>query len=352
MSAKQRELPVEGLVIGIRTFFGRHYGILIGLVLLCAAISLYSPKFLSVGNFVNILRQISVSGIVAISLALVLLTGGIDLSVGSTCAASGCLFAVFYTGGASVWVAISLALLVALLIGLLNGGLVAYTTIPPFIITLSTQMIVRGVAYWFTQGYPVVATGNDFGMIGSGSWKWRNDLGRVAFELPYSIVLMLIVYLIFWLLLSRSRFGRHVYAIGGNVVAAEHSGINVRSVLIICYAMSGVLAGLAGIILASRVYSGQPTSGTGYETAAIAAAVVGGVSFSGGIGTIGGTFIGSLIMGVIANGMNLLKLDYYFQYIAQGSVVIAAVLVDSYFKQNRGSGSFFGLLRRKKSDSA
>ena len=318
----------------VKKYFALHYGILIGLFVLCAVTSIMAPNFLQVSNFVNILRQISVSGILALSLALVLLTGGIDLSVGSVCAASGCIFAVACAEwGLGTEAGVVIALGVGLVIGLANGLLVAYTDVPPFIITLSTQMAVRGLAYLFTEGKPIMVSDQAFVKIGAGGWKFYNSAEKVVFELPYAVVLMIIIYFAMWILLARTRYGRHVYAIGGNSEAAEHSGINVKKSLIIVYTLSGILAGLSGIILASRVSSGQPIAANGYETTAIAAAVVGGVSFTGGTGTIGGTFIGALIMGVINNVMNLLKLDYYYQYIAQGVVIIAAVLVDTYVKK-------------------
>lgn len=326
------------ILSAIKRYFSAHYGILLGLVVLCIVTSFLTPNFLKVNNFVNILRQISVSGVLAISLALVLLTGGIDLSVGSTCAACGCVFAVACTSwGMDIWSGMLVTMLVAGVIGIFNGLLVAYTAVPPFIITLSTQMAIRGMAYMFTGGMPIMVggeTADKFVKIGAGSWKFFNAAGKLVFELPFAVVLMIVVYLIFWIMLSKTRFGRHIYAIGGNQSAAEHSGINVRKDLIITYLLSSLLAGLAGILLASRISSGQPTAANGYETSAIAAAVVGGVSFTGGTGTLGGTFIGALIMGVINNVMNLLKLDYYYQYIAQGAVIIIAVLVDTYVKKN------------------
>lgn len=328
----------NGIVSATKRYFAAHYGILLGLVALCAVTSILTPNFLKVSNFVNILRQISVSGVLAISLALVLLTGGIDLSVGSTCAACGCVFAVACTAwGMDIWTGMIVTMLVAAVVGMFNGLLVAYTAVPPFIITLSTQMAVRGSAYMFTGGMPIMVggeTAKEFVKIGAGSWKFFNAAGKQVFELPFAVVLMIVVYLVFWVMLAKTRYGRHIYAIGGNQSAAEHSGINVRKDLIIVYLLSSLLAGLAGILLASRISSGQPTAANGYETTAIAAAVVGGVSFTGGTGTLGGTFIGALIMGVINNVMNLLKLDYYYQYIAQGAVIIIAVLVDTYVKKS------------------
>lgn len=335
----------------VKKYFSSHSGILIGLLVLCMVTTLITPKFLQVGNFVNILRQISVSGVLAISLALVLLTGGIDLSVGSTCAACGCVFAVACTKwGMNIWTGMLITMFVAFVIGMFNGTLVGYTAVPPFIITLSTQMAIRGLAYMFTGGMPIMVGGEiakDFVKIGAGSWKFTNSAGAVSFELPYSVVLMAIVYFIFFIVLTRTRYGRHIYAIGGNASAAAHSGINVRRNLISVYLLSSLLAGLAGILLASRISSGQPTAANGYETSAIAAAVVGGVSFTGGTGTIGGTFIGALIMGIINNVLNLLKLDYYYQYIAQGAVIITAVLVDTYAKRG---GRVKRLLKKKGAD--
>ena len=324
-----------GAAGAVKKYFSLHYGILLGLLALCVVTSIITPAFLEIGNFINILRQICVSGVLAISLALVLLTGGIDLSVGSTCAACGCMFAVAYSNwGWDIFSSMAIAMAVAFVIGMANGLLVGYTEVPPFIITLSTQMVVRGLGYLFTGGRPVMASGEEFTAIGSGSWKFLNEAGERVFELPYSVVVMVVVYIIFWVMLTRTRYGRHIYAIGGNRSASEHSGIHVRTDLVTVYLLSSLLAGLAGIINASRVSSGQPTAGEGYETSAIAAAVVGGVSFNGGVGTIGGTFIGALIMGVINNVMNLLKLDYYYQYIAQGVVIVGAVLVDTYAKKN------------------
>ncbi|MGI5967338.1 MAG: ABC transporter permease [Anaerotruncus rubiinfantis] len=328
----------SGALAAVKKYFALHYGIILGLVALCVITSMITPNFLKVANFVNILRQISVSGVLAISLALVLLTGGIDLSVGSTCAACGCVFAVACTSwGMNIWAGMAVTLAVAFVIGIFNGALVAYTAVPPFIITLSTQMAVRGLAYMFTGGMPIMVGGQiaeKFVKIGAGSWKFLNGEGKQVFELPYAVVIMMIVYFLVWVMLAQTRYGRHIYAIGGNTSAAEHSGINVRRDLIVVYLLSSLLAGLAGILLASRISSGQPTAANGYETSAIAAAVVGGVSFTGGTGTIGGTFIGALIMGVINNVMNLLKLDYYYQYIAQGAVIITAVLVDTYVKKS------------------
>lgn len=325
----------RGFIAAIKKYYKANYGILGALVVLCVLISIFAPNFFQLNNFVNILRQISVNGIVAIGMTVVLLGGGIDLSVGSVCAAAGCLFAVLFNAGLDPILTVVATLAVACGIGLANGALVSLTKIPAFIVTISTQMIVRGIAYWFTGGYPVVNNTEVFGVIGAGSWVIKDSANQVVFELPYSIIVMIMMYLITWAILMRSRYGRHVYAVGGNIVAASHSGIKIRKVLTGTYVISAVMAGIAGIILASRVYSGQPTAGTGYETTAIAASVVGGISFTGGFGFIGGTFIGSLIMGIIRNGMNMLKLDYYFQYIAEGSIVIIAVLIDAYVKKDR-----------------
>lgn len=325
--------------IGTKRWFATNYGTMLALLALCFIIFLVEPNFATEGNIVNILRQVSINGIIAIGLTMSLLIGGVDLSVGSTCAAAGCLVVKLFESpqaaagtagglGWPVWLAIIFTLFVAALIGLFNGIFVANTNLPFFVITLATQMTVRGIAYWFTGGYPILSNHEDFNLIGNGNIEIARGAGD-PFKIPFPVIIMIVLFVLYGILLSRTRFGRHVYAIGGNREAAIHSGINVKRILTIIYVNNAVLAAIAGIILAARMLSGQPTVGVGYEGEAIAASVLGGVSFSGGFGTISSTIIGSLILGVINNGMNMVKLEFYFQYIAKGLIILFAVYFDS-----------------------
>jgi len=298
---------------------------MIGLLAIGVLIQSFEPRFFTILNMVNILRQISVYGVLALALSMIIMTGNIDLSIGSNVAASGCLVAVLYSQvNMPLWLSCACTIVVGGFIGLFNGLMVTHTILPPFVITLATQMTIRGVAYLFTQGYPVIVRDAEFSQIGNGAIKFGD-----GFEIPYSVIVMFLLFLFFGIILSRTKFGRHVYATGGNTEAAIHSGINVKTVRKLVYMFAGMLAAVAGIILASRMASGQPTVGVGYEGEAIAASVLGGIRFGGGYGSLGGTIIGSFIMGVINNGLNMVKLDYYYQFIVKGLVILLAVYFDS-----------------------
>ena len=315
------------IVSGIIGYFKNHYGPMIGLLAIGILIQSFQPMFFTILNFVNILRQISVYGVLALALSLIIMTGNIDLSIGSNVAASGCLVAVLYSQvNMPLWFACICTTIVGGCIGLFNGFMVTHTILPPFVITLATQMTIRGLAYLFTRGYPVIVRDETFSKIGNGAIQFGEGVG---FEIPYSVIVMFVLFIIFGILLSRTKFGRHVYATGGNTEAAIHSGINVKTVRKLVYMFAGMLAAVAGIILASRMFSGQPTVGVGYEGEAIAASVLGGIRFGGGYGSLGGTIIGSFIMGVINNGLNMVKLDYYYQFIVKGVVILLAVYFDS-----------------------
>ena len=342
MTTEQKPSPnpkIKPRFIGAKRWFTTNYGTLLALLALCFAIALVEPNFATENNIINILRQVSINGIIAIGLTMSLLIGGVDLSVGSTCAAAGCLVVKLFESpqaaagtagglGWPTWLAIAVTLLIGAVIGLFNGLFVANTNLPFFVITLATQMTVRGIAYWFTGGYPILSNNDNFNLIGNGNIEIARGT-EAPFLIPYPVIIMIVLFAIYGTLLSRTRFGRHVYAIGGNREAAIHSGINVKRILTTIYVNNGVLASIAGIILAARMLSGQPTVGIGYEGEAIAASVLGGVSFSGGFGTISSTIIGSLILGVINNGMNMVKLEFYFQYIAKGLIILFAVYFDS-----------------------
>jgi len=314
--SKNNSLPI---VDSIKGYFKSKFGTLAGLFVLCLILTISTDSFLTTGNIINVLRQVATNGIIAIGLSYVILIGGIDLSVGSICAASGCFTVMLIMKGAPLAVALILGILSGSLFGFLNGFVIAKTGMPYFIVTLATQQVVRGIGYIFTGGYPITSDNEIFNSLGNGYWG----------PIPIPVIIMAVIFIIFALILSKTKFGRHMYAVGGNREAARFSGINVQKVIIIVYIISGTLAAISGIILAARMYSGQPTVGTGFEGDAIATSVIGGISFGGGIGTIGGTFIGALIMGVINNGLNLLKIDFYYQLVTKGLVILGAVYFDT-----------------------
>jgi ribose transport system permease protein len=294
-------------------------GAFLGLILLGLFFSLANSHFLQVNNLLNVALQTSIVAIVAIGQTYVIIKGGIDLSVGSIAALSGVIAAEMMTSGSPIWLSVIVGALGGVVCGLLNGAIISYGKIPPFIATLGMMGIARGAVLVITDGIPVSGLPKAFGKLGGGTF-----LG-----IPMPIILMVIIAIIMSFVLSRSRFGRSVYAIGSNEKASFLSGINVNKTKLGVYGLSGLLAGIAGIILTSRLISAAPTAGQNYELDAIAAAVIGGASLSGGVGTIVGTLIGAFIMGILRNGLNLLGVSYYWQQIAIGIVIIGAVYVDT-----------------------
>lgn len=293
-------------------------GMALVLLALCVVMGVFAPHFATSGNVVNIARQVSLNAVLAAGMTFVLLTGGVDLSVGS---------ALGVTGVASVWLAVKgvpapLAVLSAVaigaLIGSVNGVLIARLKLQPFIVTLGALTYLRGCAYVATGAYPLIKPDLSFTFLGSGS------LGPI----PWPVVIALTVLAISHVTLTRTRFGRQVYALGGNAQAARLSGINVARVLTCVYVIAGTCAGIAGVIFAARLESGQPQGGQGYELDAIAAVILGGTSLSGGAGSIVGTLIGALIIGVLDNGLVLMNVPFFYQLIIKGLVIIAAVLLD------------------------
>lgn len=302
---------------GVR-FIKDNLGILIGFVALFTFLSIFSDNFLSGSNMLSVLRQICVNTLLAVGMTFVLIVGGIDLSVGSVVGLTGVTAVLMMNAGLPWPLAILVSLLLGAAVGLINGSIIAFTGMPAFIVTLSTMGILRGVAYTLTNGRSIPCENDIFNIIGNGKW-----LG-----IPIPIYIVIFVLIIVAVILYRTRFGRRMYAIGGNANAAVFSGIKVKGVLLRVYVISGVLAALAGVILASRMYSGQPAAGQSYESDAIAAAVLGGTSFTGGIGTVGGTVIGALVIGFLGNGLNLLHIPSYPQMIVKGIVIILAVGID------------------------
>ena len=300
------------------SFIKRNMGILIGLVVLFLFLSVATDSFLSTKNMLQVLRQICINGLLAFGMTFVLIIGGIDLTVGSVVAISGVSVVIMLNSGVPLPVALVDALLLGAIVGLLNGGIIALTGMPPFIVTLSLQGTIRGIAYVITDGRSVSCDNAVFNAIGNG----------YLFGIPIPIYIVAFVMIVISILLYYTRFGRRMYAVGGNITAAGFSGIHVKKIMVQVYVLSGVLSALAGIILASRMYSGQPASGQAYESDAIAAAVLGGTSFNGGIGTVGGTLIGALVIGFLTNGLNLLHISSYVQMIIKGLVIIGAVGID------------------------
>lgn len=275
--------------------------------------------FLTRVNIFNVLRQSSTNLMLACGMTMVIILGGIDLSVGSIIAMSGVLGAATVVWGGMPEIAgILVALVSGLLFGLFNGAVIAMTNIPPFIVTLASMNVAKGIAYVYSGGRPIRCMTTAWKFLGAGY------IGPV----PTPVITMTIVFISAIIILNRTRTGRHIYAVGGNNMAASFSGINTAKVKFFVYSFSGLMAGLAGITIASRLYSGTCTSGDGAEMDAIAAVVVGGTSMAGGSGKLGGTLIGVLIIGILNNGLNLMGVNSDWQYIIKGAVILLAVYVD------------------------
>ncbi|WP_248928398.1 ABC transporter permease [Paenibacillus hamazuiensis] len=302
-----------------------RYGMLLILIALVILMSSLAPTFFTSGNLLNIIRQMSVVGIVAIGVTMIIIATGIDLSSGSVIALVSVVVAsMSHPGGYPLALAILVGLGLGALTGFINGFIIAKGKIAPFIVTLGMMTAARGAALLFTDGRPIGNLSAAFKFIGQG-----NVLG-----IPVPILIFLLVAVVSYILLNKTKFGKYVYAIGGNEQAALIAGVNVTKYKIILYSYAGLLSGIAGIMLTSRIASGQPTSGLMYEMDAITAAVIGGASLtSGGIGTIGGTVIGALIIGVMNNGLDLLNVSSYWQQILKGVIITVAVLIDS--RKNR-----------------
>jgi ribose/xylose/arabinose/galactoside ABC-type transport system permease subunit len=335
-----RSAAIEGglkrLLLGIVGRYREQVIPALSLVVLIVVLSLLSPAFLTVGNFLDIARVVAIEGVMAVGMTLVILTGGIDLSVGSTFALAGAVTASMVAGSyteAPIMVAFRLPVQLAIvvgaavggLVGLCNGFIVAKSRVEPFIVTLATMVIVRGLCYLYTGGYPIIfrpmpAT---FEWVGQGYF-----LG-----LPTPTVFFGVIVIAGLWVARRTTLGRSIYAIGANEHACYYSGINVQRVKVLCYTIAGMLAALSGIVLASRVGAASPTAGIGYELDVIAGVVIGGTSLSGGRGSVLSTVLGVFILGVITNGLNILGLSAYYQYVAKGLLLIIAVALDAYLRK-------------------
>ena len=303
----------------------RQFGTLIGLVALCAVLWILTPYFLTVSNLLNIAEQTSINAIVAVGMTYVIISGGIDLSVGSIVALSGVILGMALRDGQPLVLALPLALSIGAVCGLGNGLLISHGGLPPFIVTLGTMSIARGAALLVTEGRPISGFAPAFRSLATG---------RIAL-VPAPVVIMALVYLVSQFVLTRTTFGRYVYAIGGNEEATRLSGVAVRFHKACIYALSGLMSAIAAVVLTARLNSAQPIAGMMYELDAIAATVIGGTSLMGGEGTLGGTLVGALIMGVLRNGLNLLGVSSFLQQIVIGAVIVFAVLLDTVLKRRR-----------------
>ena len=318
MSSQVKQQPKN---IDLKEFLIK-YKSLVGLLVLITIVTILSPSFLSTKNIFNILRQTSVNGIIAAGMTFVILTGGIDLSVGSILAISGAVCASLLASGQNIIIAVLAALIIGAMVGFLNGFIITKGKLQPFIATLATMTILRGLTLVYTDGKPITLGSGDlaikFGQIGGGK----------IFGIPTPALIMILVFTICTFVLKNTQMGRYTYALGSNEEATKLSGLNTDKIKIAVYTISGILASVAGIIITSRLFSAQPTAGDGYELDAIAAVVLGGTSLTGGKGKITGTIIGALIIGVLSNALNILDVSSYYQMMVKGAVILVAVRLD------------------------
>lgn len=297
------------------------YGVYIALIAMFVAMSFASESFLTVTNMFNILKQNAVIGIIAVGMTFVIVTGGIDLSVGAIVAMAACFSTSLGVQGSGVPVGVAYLIGIAsgVACGAFSGFFISQFNIPAFIATLATQTIARGIVYVFTDGRPITGVSEAYKYIGRSSWG----------PIPVAVVIYVVFILMGIFLLKYTKFGRHVYAIGGNKRAAIVSGVNAKWTEFMVYVISGLTAASAGVLLSSRIQTGQPAGGQSYELDAITAVVIGGASLSGGKGTIFGCVIGMLVIGIMQNGLDLLNVSSYFQQIIKGAIILMAVLADS-----------------------
>ncbi|BCF94758.1 MULTISPECIES: ABC transporter permease [Paraburkholderia] len=304
------------------------------LVVLVIAFSVTSGAFFSVGNMMTVSLQVTSIAYLGVAATCVIITGGIDLSVGSVLALSGVTAALLVKSGVPVPVAMLGGVLVGAVCGLVNGICVTQMGLPPFIATLGMMLVARGVALQITGARPVSDLGDAFGALGNGALFRISHIGPDGFPdttfpgIPYPVVIMVVLFVAGSILLSKTSLGRHIYAVGSNAEAARLSGVNVRGVTLFTYVLSGVLAGVTGCVLMSRLVTGQPNEGVMYELDAIASAVIGGTSLMGGVGTISGTAIGAFVIGVLRNGLNMNGVSSFIQQIIIGLVILGTVWID------------------------
>lgn len=302
------------------------YGTIIVLLVMCVGLSIISPNFLKTRNLLNIMKQISIYVIIGFGVTFIIITGGIDLSSGALVAVSSMIVGSLTIKVGWPWpIACVVTMMVGALVGCFNGCLVAFFRLPPFLATLGAKLALLGTAL-FIQDKPIHGFSEDFKMLGQGSW----------FGIPILVYFMVVVGLFSHYLLAHTKFGRYAYAIGGNAEAARVSGINIKKTTVLVYAYASMLAALAGILMTSRIMTASPNNGEGFELEAITGAAIGGISMSGGVGTIAGTLVGALIAGVLNNGLDLMLVGAYAQQILKGFIIIAAVILDQLRTKHRG----------------
>jgi ribose/xylose/arabinose/galactoside ABC-type transport system permease subunit len=301
----------------------KNFIIIFAILLEIIVFAMLSPAFLSFDNGVNIALSIAVIGILAVGMTFVILTGGIDLSVGSVVALAGVCAAIVTLKTGSALAGFSVALFIGIICGAFNGTIVAYFKVPPFVVTLAILTIARGLAFIVAEGRSIGDLPESFSRLGKAS----------IYGIPFSVILMLLTFAVGWFILANTTFGRYVYAVGGNAEAAFLAGVNVKKITLRVYVFNGVLVGIAAIVLASRLGAGVPNSGSQYELDVIAAVVVGGTSLSGGRGSVIATLFGAIFIAILNNGLNLAGIDPYLQKIALGTVILFAVLADRFNKK-------------------
>jgi ribose transport system permease protein len=326
MAIQEAKSDAKSLIPRIRALFSfREAGILLVLLALCAILSLIAPRFLTVKNLQNVARQFSVIAIMSVGMTYVIITAGIDLSVGSVIALSGCMTAWYLVDGYPIWLSVLIGLSLGALTGLVNGLLIVKINLAPFIATLGTMGIARGVVLALTMGYPIQPFPEEFQFFGRGS------LGPI----PIPVVIMTIIIILGHIFLTRTTTGRYIYYVGSNPTAARLSGLKVGRILILVYTLAGLLAGVSAVVLISRLTSAQSNMGMGWELDAIAAVVIGGTSLAGGEGSVLGSLIGAALMGVIKNALILLGVNVYWQSVVIGIVIVLAVGLDAWRQSRR-----------------
>lgn len=296
----------------------KEFGLLFAILIIILIMSFISPVFLTGRNIINILRQISINGILAVGMTCIILTGGIDLSVGSLVAVTSVVCGSMLISGYNVILTCTVGVAVSVVFGLINGLLIANLGLQPFIATLATCELGRGFALAYSNGKPYTVTNKAFLQIGKGT----------LLGIPVPIIILVLVVVIGLIILQRTNFGRYIFAIGGNRNAAKLSGVKTKKVELMVYVISGICCGIVGLILTARISSGQPTAAEGYELDAIAATAIGGTSMSGGRGGLYGTILGFVIIGLISNSLNLLNVNSFYQQMVKGLIILLAVLLD------------------------
>lgn len=306
--------------------FMKRYGIVFVMIAMFVILSVSSSNFLKINNIMNVLSTVALNGILAMGMVFVITAGGIDLSIGSMLALASTTIGIILQATGNIPLACIAAVAICTFFGLLNGLLVANFNMFPFVVTLASQLVIRGLGYVISGGYSFALANPKFSQIG---------LGKLFGAIPYPILILSGITILSYILMHWTKFGRYIYAVGGNINAATASGVNVFWTRVGSFVISGFCAGVAGIIMTARINAAQPNIGVGYETDAIAACVIGGTSFSGGISTIPGTLVGIIIIGLIYNGMNLLGVSSYWQTICKGLLIIGAVLLDTVMNKKR-----------------